>query len=63
MNAYLDQKIVQHGKMTTEIESTLNNLRDAIGISRKDLLSENLDQEIEIDIDERGNLVDHGENT
>jgi len=49
---YLDDKIVQHAKMTREVESTLGKLASAINIPRKRLISENEnDLDVDLDID------------
>lgn len=66
LDEFLDNKIVQHAKMTKEMESTLNNLGGAINIPRKGLLSEvdtaHDDIEFEIDLSE-GSSKEDGENT
>ena len=43
MEQFLDDKIVQHAKMTREVESTLGKLANAINIPRKTLISESAD--------------------
>jgi hypothetical protein len=61
LDEFLDNKIVQHAKMTREIQSTLNNLSGAINIPKKGLLSEveaHDDVEFEIDLDEGSSRKD-----
>ena len=61
---FIDKKIMQQTKMTHEIQNTLNNLRDAIGISKPSILSEASElEEVEIEIDEKGNLVENVEDS
>ena len=43
MEQYLDDKIVQHAKMTREVESTLGKLANAINIPKKRLISEDIE--------------------
>lgn len=53
LGQYLDDKIVQHAKMTREVESTLGKLANAINIPRKRLISESddgLDDDLDIEI-------------
>ena len=52
MDQYLDRKINQNTKMTKEIEATLSKLGDSIGISRAEILTEDVGDSSEIlDID------------
>ena len=58
MDEFLDKKIKQSTKMTSEIESTLNNLKDSINIDKKQVLNEDYksqdlaESEFEIEIDD-----------
>ena len=59
MDEFIDSKITQHAKMTREIESTLGNLSNAIGINAKrvilegqDIVDGGIDLEITLDHDE-----------
>ena len=53
--------------MTNEMESTLKKLRSTINIPRKGMILESspeLDDEIvELQIDEKGNLIEDGKNS
>jgi hypothetical protein len=64
---YLNDKISQHAKMTNEMESTLKKLRSTINIPKKGMILESspaLDDEIvELQIDEKGNLIEDGKNS
>lgn len=66
LDEFLDTKIVQHAKMTKEIESTLSKLGSAISIPKKGLLAETgmVDDDIELEIDlEEGNSKNNGKST
>jgi hypothetical protein len=64
---FIDDKIEQHAKMTTEIESTLKKLGSTIDISKKAVIlessKETADELLELQIDEKGNLVEDGKNS
>ena len=63
MNRFLDKQMNQRSKMTQEIQTTLSKLSDRISRSSTGILNEsedsgNHDSEIDIEIDERGSIVD-----
>ena len=68
LDRFFDSKIRQQAKMTHEIQSTLNKLSNSISrssgrgliseLSDGPQLSENEDVEIEIEIDDKGNVID-----
>lgn len=67
---FIDNKMRQQAKMTHEIQSTLNKLGSSINrssskgliseLSSDPQLSESEDIELEIDIDDKGNVIDDG---
>ena len=61
MENFLDKKISQIPIMTKEMEGTLNNLRNSIGISKVSVLTESPveDDIVEIDFKELGEPQDH----
>lgn len=61
LDQYIDDKIVQHAKMTREVESTLGKLAGAINIPKKRLISEDVDDadgslDIEIMLDDEEDI-------
>ena len=63
MDKFLDRQMNQRSKMTQEIQSTLSKLSDRISRSSTGILNEsdhsdNDDSELDIEIDERGSIVD-----
>ena len=63
MDQFLDKQMLMRRKMTQEVQSTLSKLSDRISRSSTEILTESDDavgseSELDIEIDERGNIVD-----